>query len=251
MIRPRPVGLALVALATANLLAHRVAPRAGPAIAVAKVAALAWTARRAGLGRSDLGVTGWRSGLRWGTGAAVAVAFGYGVVLGVPAARAAIAGSGRSLATAGRRSLVDIQLVTVLPEEFAFRGVVLALLGGDRRAAIGSSVLFGAWHVLPALGGGAANETVGDVVGGVLGGGARGEVLRVSGTVLVTTVGGLAMAQLRLLSGSLLAPVLLHWAVNGLGELVAASGPCRSVGHRHHQDRDQRHHDQDPADPQR
>jgi len=109
----------------------------------------------------------------------------------------------------------------VLPEEFAFRGVLTALLTrrfGARPAGIATAGLFGVWHVLPGLaGGGAAN----DAVTGVLGAGRRAAVLRVGATVLVTTVGGLLLGEVRRRSGSLLAPVLLHWAFNGLGELIA------------------------------
>jgi membrane protease YdiL (CAAX protease family) len=38
--------------------------------------------------------------------------------------------------------------------------------------------------------------------------------------VLVTAVGGAVFCWLRVRSGSLLAPALLHWAVNGLGLLA-------------------------------
>jgi membrane protease YdiL (CAAX protease family) len=104
----------------------------------------------------------------------------------------------------------------VIPEELAFRGVTWALLrraGGRRVATLGSSVLFGLWHVLPALGGGPANETA----AGALGEGAAGVAARAAGTVLVTFLAGLLLAALRAGSGSLLAPIGLHWAVNGAG----------------------------------
>ncbi|MGS0686429.1 CPBP family glutamic-type intramembrane protease, partial [Nakamurella sp. GG22] len=78
-----------------------------------------------------------------------------------------------------------------------------------------SSVLFGLWHVLPALGGGAANESV----SGVVGGGTGGSVFLVVGTVLFTTAAGVVFGVLRDRSDSLLAPIGLHWAVNGIGEL--------------------------------
>jgi membrane protease YdiL (CAAX protease family) len=42
----------------------------------------------------------------------------------------------------------------------------------------------------------------------------------VVGTVLLTTVAGAVFCWLRVRSGSLLAPVLLHWALNGLGLLA-------------------------------
>jgi membrane protease YdiL (CAAX protease family) len=51
----------------------------------------------------------------------------------------------------------------VMPEEFAFRGVLRGLFvrRWGRWAATGvSSVLFGFWHVAPALAGGSANRAV-------------------------------------------------------------------------------------------
>lgn len=241
-------GLAVGTLAAANVLAHRFAPSAAPLIAAGQVGALALIARVGGLTPADLGLgrTAWPSGLRWGFGAAAAVAAGYGSALTVPAVRRAIAGSGATRAQAGRRAAVVIPLTTVLPEEFGFRGVLLDLLGNDPRAAAGSSVAFGLWHLLPALGDGPANAAV----GGIVGDDRRGVAIRAAGTVLVTTLGGLLMAEVRLRSGSLLAPVLLHWAVNGLGELIAGRVSGASIGHGHDQDGDQRPDDQDPADPQ-
>jgi membrane protease YdiL (CAAX protease family) len=124
------------------------------------------------------------------------------------------------------QALVVIPLLTVLPEEFAFRGVLWGLLNrrSGRRLATGvSAAAFGLWHVLAALGGGAANDSA----GGVLGNGPAGTVALVAGTVLFTGLGGLVLAELRARSGSLLAPILLHWAVNGVGVLfvqLAATG---------------------------
>ena len=49
---------------------------------------------------------------------------------------------------------VSIVLVTVIPEEFAFRGVLLGSalrLWGPWRASLITSALFGLWHVLPTL----------------------------------------------------------------------------------------------------
>lgn len=76
---------------------------------------------------------------------------------------------------------------------------------GARAATVGSSVLFGLWHVLPALGSDA---------------GPGGAGARTAGTVLVTGLAGLGFCWLRVRSGSLLAPALLHWALNGLGLLA-------------------------------
>ena len=83
-----------------------------------------------------------------------------------------------------------------------------------------SSALFGLWHVLPALGGGAANESV----AGIVGDGVAGTALRVAGTVIFTGLAGVLLCELRARSGSLLAPILLHWAVNAFGELFVQLG---------------------------
>ena len=44
----------------------------------------------------------------------------------------------------------------------------------------------------------------------------------VAGTVLFTTAAGVLFAELRRRSGSLLAPMLLHWATNAAGVLGSA-----------------------------
>jgi membrane protease YdiL (CAAX protease family) len=119
-----------------------------------------------------------------------------------------------------RAVLVVVPLGTVVPEELAFRGVLLALLGrryGVRAGALLSSGLFGLWHVLPSLGGGAANATI----AGVVGADAGGMAVRVVVTVLFTSLAGVALCWLRLRSDSLLAPMMAHWTVNGLGVIVA------------------------------
>ena len=179
------------------------------------LAMLAWWAR---LGRPDLGLA--RStrtiGLRWG-GACVAVAaWGYGVALLVPAVRNAVDGPIGSWPQALIAAFVVIPLGTVIPEELAFRGVLWGLLRrswGRAVATTVSSAVFGMWHVLPALAGGSANQAVDAVVGG----GLLGLWLRVVGTVLFTAAAGVLFCELRVRSDSLLAPMLAHWAVNGLG----------------------------------
>jgi membrane protease YdiL (CAAX protease family) len=81
---------------------------------------------------------------------------------------------------------------------------------------VASSGLFGLWHVLASLGGGTANAAIADVVGSD----AAGTVVRVIATVGFTSLAGLVLCGLRLRSGSLLAPVLAHWTVNGLGVVM-------------------------------
>ena len=160
----------------------------------------------------------WGSGLRWGAAAAAIVAAGYGIAALIPAVREITPASTMSWQSTVLQAAVVIPLATVIPEEFAFRGVLFGLLqrqSGRRVATAVSSALFGLWHVLPALGGGAANASA----VGVVGDSTAGVVLRVVGTVLFTGLGGVVLCELRSRSGSLLAPMGLHWAINGFGEL--------------------------------
>lgn len=217
---PAALGLTVATIASANVVGHLVLPDSDIAVGAAMVGGLTVVARASDLGADDLGLARrtWGSGLRWGGVAAAIVAAGYGLAAAVPAVRDAAAGGTETWSSALLKALVVIPLATVIPEEFAFRGVLWGLLrreSGRRVATAVSSALFGLWHVLPAFGGGAANESV----TGVVGDGTVGVVLRVAGTVLFTGLAGVLFCELRARSGSLLAPVLLHWAVNGLGEL--------------------------------
>src|SRR5690349_2873771 len=173
------------------MLSNRV-PGASIAIGVGLtgvMAVIAWASR---LGVADVGLdrSSWPAGLRWGGGFAAMAGAGYGVALLIPAARAAVSGSGSgSWNQVLVQALVVIPLGTVIPEEFAFRGVLWGLLSrrsGRWTASVLSSALFGFWHVAPALAGGSANQAVDEVVGG----GPLAVLLRVAGTVLFTAAAG-------------------------------------------------------------
>jgi membrane protease YdiL (CAAX protease family) len=187
-------------------------------IGLAVTGGMAVLARWTGLGASDLGLarSTWMAGLRWGGVCVAVAAAGYGVALLIPAARDAVGGSAGSWPQALVAALLVIPLGTVIPEEFAFRGVLWGLLrrsAGRGVATAVSSALFGVWHVLPAMAGGSANQAVDAVAGG----GTLGVWFRVVGTVLFTGAAGVFFCELRVRSDSLLAPMLAHWAVNGLG----------------------------------
>jgi len=102
-----------------------------------------------GLGRSGIG-----AGLRYGAGAFGVVLLVLLVAAAIPAtngflhdSRAQIDG-GRLLYELG----VSIVLLTAIPEEFAFRGVLLGSalrLWGPWRASLITSALFGLWHIAP------------------------------------------------------------------------------------------------------
>ncbi len=114
------------------------------------------------------------------------------------------------------QALVEVPFGTVLLEEIAFRAVLFSML--VRRVGLVwgiviSAVLFGLWHILPSIGTHEQNPALGSVVGE----GRRGNILAIALSVLTTTIAGVVFAGLRLFSGSVLAPMGLHWATNGLG----------------------------------
>jgi uncharacterized protein len=113
-------------------------------------------------------------------------------------------------------AFVVIPFGTVALEELAFRSVLWGVLARHLREGqvlVTTSVLFGLWHILPSLNLGTANRGVSDTVGGA------GTALVVAGTVVFTTLGGLAFGELRRRSGSVLAGAGAHWATNSLGVL--------------------------------
>ena len=216
------LSLLLLVLLCANLLANRLVPDADVVIGLSLTGALLVLARLGGLTADDLGLARrtWGRGARWGLAAAGLVVVVYAVSLAVGPVRDSLdqdvdASTAHVLLTA----LLVIPLATVIPEELAFRGVLWGYLRrghGTTVATAVSSALFGVWHVLPALAAGPANQAVVDAIGD----GALGTTLRVLGTVLFTGTAGVVFCELRRRSDSLLAPILLHWAVNGVGVVV-------------------------------
>lgn len=135
--------------------------------------------------------------------------------------------AGLSLPRLFWQSLVELPVGTVLFEEIAFRGVLWAMLArryGVITATIVSAILFGLWHILPSLDLHLRNERLARVGGG----GILARVFAIVGSVFTTAIGGIIFSLLRIGSGSLFAPMGLHWATNGWGYLFA-----RRVAARH------------------
>jgi uncharacterized protein len=176
-----------------------------------------------GLTRDDLGL-GWRqvpAGLRYGGAAFGLVLLVLVIAALIPATNGFLHDS-RAQISAGRLGYelgVSIVLLTAIPEEFAFRGVLLGSAlkrWGPWRASLVTSVLFGLWHIAPSLHTMSDNHMLRGEVASV-----TGQSLLVLGAVLVTACAGLAFCWLRLRSGSLIAPILAHVATNGLALTVA------------------------------
>lgn len=114
-------------------------------------------------------------------------------------------------------AFVLLPLKTVLFEELTFRGLLPALLLRVKHsrwfASVVSSVLFGFWHVGSA--GAIGNYSLTDSV-------AIPSPLVIAGIVLVTTCVGIVLCELRWRSRSLVAPIIVHWFINGFAILLAS-----------------------------
>lgn len=101
-----------------------------------------------------------------------------------------------------------LPLGVVLPEELAFRGVLLGAIarGRDARSAVVlSSLLFALWH------GTVVFATVADTTLGPV---SLWSPVAIAGALGVVAAGGAVLAVLRLLTGTLATTVAAHWTFN-------------------------------------
>ena len=206
------------ALLAWNAAVNRVVPSPAYVPANLAVAGLSLAAAgRAGVSAAELGLDrqGAGRGLRVGLAAAAPVVAVVAIGAALPATRRFLAGDRRAT-TGGAgyalyHTLVRIPLGTAVAEEILFRGALLGLLSQRHpraRAVAVSSALFGCWHVLPTLDTMALNPlgaTVGDRAG------TGGAVLA---SVAVTALAGLGFSWLRFRGDSVVAPVVVHAALN-------------------------------------
>lgn len=105
---------------------------------------------------------------------------------------------------------IIIPFMTVFVEELLFRGLLLGELlriATPFRANLISSIGFGIWHIFTAR----SITLPVDLAQPVI----------IIGVIIVTALAGLFFGWLRLRSKSLIAPVLVHWAINSSGVLAA------------------------------
>jgi membrane protease YdiL (CAAX protease family) len=119
-----------------------------------------------------------------------------------------------SLSSAIGAGLFILPLKIVLFEEVAFRGIMPALLKnlGSKTwvVFVVTSGLFALWHILTAPK--SSNVSVGHYSN-----------LLILGAVFVTTfLGGIIFYYLRYKSDSLVAPIMVHWLINGSAIVLAA-----------------------------
>ncbi len=217
----------IVVMVAANLATNRMHDRYYVPMAMLFAVGFVSIGLGSGLSLADLGLAPRTvlPGLLWGLGLVAAVALVYVLGAALPRTRKLFADERATTArgrTIARRALIDVPFGTVLLEETAFRGVLYGMImvrWGPGWAIAGTAVLFGLWHVLPAI---PMHESH-QAIGSALGTGLRGRIVAIVLTVLGTAAAGVGFAALRWWTGSLLPPVGLHWALNGLG-LAAAWG---------------------------
>ena len=217
-----PVIVVIVALIAFNVVTNRLAPEGHHLLwALGGSFGLLALGILDGKSWTDMGL-GWTyliSGVLWGVGCVVLVTAGYLIAASFRRGRDAMQDE-RVAELSGPRlmfkALVQVPFAIVLFEEIAFRAVLFSMLArrfGVVWAVVISAVLFGLWHILPSIGSHEHSAALGSVVGE----GRRGNVLAVVLSVLATTIAGVIFAGLRIVSGSVIAPMGSHWATNGMG----------------------------------
>lgn len=218
------VAVVVVVLVLTNLIAHFTTPWASIATVPAAAIGLVALLRFNGLGWAELGLgrDHWKSGAAYALAAVALVVTAIAIGALLPVTRPMFMNNHyATISGALIASMVVIPLQTVIPEELAFRGVLHGALNrawGFRGVALAGSLLFGLWHIATSLG--LTSSNVGFTR--LFGGGIMGMLAGVTLAVVATTAAGFVFSWLRRRSGSLIAPIALHWSLNGLGALAAA-----------------------------
>jgi uncharacterized protein len=218
------VAVVVVVLVLTNLIAHFTTPWASIATVPSAAVGLVVLLRFNGLGWAELGLSRdrWKSGAAYALAAIALVVTVIAVGVLLPLTRPMFMNNHyATISGAVVASMIIIPLQTVIPEELAFRGVLHGALNrawGFRGVAVAGSLLFGLWHIATSLG--LTSSNVGFTR--LFGGGVVGMLAGVTLAVIATAVAGFVFSWLRRRSGSLIAPIALHWSLNGLGALAAA-----------------------------
>ena len=207
-----PTGAVLLILAAHNVVQNSILNEDGyvPGNVVvaaaltrlARDAGLAW--EEIGLGRGDLRMS--RRIAAWVLTASAAFII---VATRLPWLRQHLRDERASVLSGGetmRRALIRFPLGTALFEEVAFRGVLPALFANEARSGdLAAAAMFAAWHLIPTHHALRVN------------GFAQGPRSRIVGTLVGSAAAGLAgyvLSRVRRKTGSILAPWLIHSAVN-------------------------------------
>ena len=216
------LALLLLLMLAASITTFKASPHVYVRVALAWTVAFLTFGQPAGLSLAQMGLANWATGVLWAL-AAVGI-IGGGLLAGVHIPRLhplfaderAINVSGTEVAV---KSLVEVPMGTVLLEEVVFRSVLLGMLVAQFGTVVGvagASLLFGLWHILPSLEMHDSHSLTSQ-----LGSGWKGKLVTVVGTIVATGAAGVVFSMLVVWSGSILAPVGLHWSMNSLGTVAA------------------------------
>ncbi len=220
-LTPHEVGAVAVVVAS-NLILNRAPTRAHTvAAAVGSAASMLLLAKAAGATVAEQGLSP----------APAPRSMLYGLLVGVPITGAMALGAylpmtrrffqderiiGADTGNALYELFVRIPVVTAGGEELVFRSALEGILSRRRspaRVALISAALFGAWHILPTLDRVHSNPGVADAH--------QGSALRqgviVAGVCTATAGASLFLSWLRRRTGSVAAPIAVHYAVNAGG----------------------------------
>jgi membrane protease YdiL (CAAX protease family) len=119
--------------------------------------------------------------------------------------------------------IARIPFATAMAEEVIFRSALVGIFRRRRSpvvAALMSSALFGAWHVLPTIDRLHTNPGAARLHGRDI----RRQAVAVAGVAAGTAVAGMGFCWLQWRSRSVVAPVVVHAAINGAGLLAGWLG---------------------------
>ena len=211
----RDAQLLIAGVAGWNVLINRVLPESQyvPANLAATASVCGWaliagkSAEQLGIGTDCIG----RS-LRWGSAGAAAVVAATAAGSRLPLTQPLFGDQRVDPDDVWYQAMIRIPLGTVLLEELLFRGVLPAYLEPNDPRDIVSSALFGLWHILPTLKTLDINSI--DRQSTRLG--------SVAAAVATTAAVGLAFGRVRRRTGSVFAPILIHWAANASAYALAS-----------------------------
>ena len=229
---------AVAFLAAVNVVLNRSvpAPLVVPA-ALASAAAAVLLAGQSGAGVAEQGLSreAVPRGTRAGLAAAAPIALLVGLGAFLPPTRRFFRDARLTESTpanAAYELFVRIPFATAASEELMFRSALEGVLARNRsplQAALIAAPLFGVWHVLPALDRLHSNPGLSSLHRG----GMKRRTIVVAGTVGVTAVASLGLSWLRRRTGSVVAPILVHYAINAggfAGGWIASRGKAARNG---------------------
>ena len=188
---------------------------------LAATAMLLAIARGRGLSPSELGLTPARApaGARLGALLGAVVVYCVAVAAATPATRPCLRDArvaGLTWQGVAYQTVVRVPVGTVLWEEVAFRGVLLASFSrvlSTPGAVATTSALFGVWHIRPTLDALRINQVAAGPIR---------TTAAVAASVAITALAGALLTGLRRRTGGLLAPALVHVAANSASTVAAA-----------------------------